>query len=66
MKPDSDALHRQYTLSNCSEAELMLLADFDVEGAETELSTRLAAQRLLELKAEEKLKRQNKAAGMFK
>lgn len=66
MKPDPDALHRQYTLSNCSEAELALLVDFDIEGAETELSTRLAAKRLLELTAAEKQRRANKAAGMFK
>lgn len=59
----TDTLHHQFTLGNCDERELALLADFDVPGAEMALTCRLAAQRLLQIKAEEKQKRANKAAG---
>lgn len=61
-----DLLHHLFTLGNCDERELALLADFDVPGAETELSSRLASQKILALKAEAELAKEAKSAGMFK
>lgn len=52
-------------LANCSESDLELLADHDIQGAESEISRRLQAQRLLILKVEKELAKQNKAAGLF-
>ena len=52
-----DLLHHQFTLDNCDEAELELLADHNIPGAETALSCRLALRRLAALKLEEKAKR---------
>lgn len=60
MEDRPDTLHHLFTLGNCSEADLQLLADFDIPGAETELSSRLAAQRLLVLQSETQARRKAK------
>lgn len=51
-----------YRFDNCSDEELAMLCDYDVPGADTALSVRLAARRLVQLKAEEKAKRAQKQA----
>ena len=60
-----DIAHHIATLANCNVADLALLADNDICGAETELSSRLAQVRLMQIKEEDRQARANKAAGMF-
>jgi hypothetical protein len=60
-----DLAHHIATLANCDTRELELLADHEICGAETELSSRLAQQELLRIKEEDRQARANKAAGMF-